>query len=185
MPAVLGAMAAHKQGKFWEYYHKVFDNQRNLEDADLERYAKEIGLDVEQWKRDMKDPALRKQIENDQKAAVALGQGGTPAFFINGRVVSGAQPFAKFKEAIEAELKEADKLIASGTPLAKVHEVRAKANLGGKFSTYWNSLILGKAAPRPRRPVDPTVWKVPIKGHEPVKGKPDALVTIVEFSEFQ
>ena len=185
MPAALATMAAHKQGKFWEYHDLAFANQRQLEDGDLEKYAGQLGLDVTKWKADKADAKLRKQIENEQRAAVSLGQGGTPAFLINGKALSGAQPFPKFKEIIDVELAEADKLIAGGTALAGVHEARAKANTGAKFSTYWTSMIQGKAAKKPRRPVDPTVWKAEVQGHEATWGKADALVTIVEFSDFQ
>jgi len=185
MPAALAAMAAHKQGKFWEYHDKLFANMRALEDGDLEKYATELGLNVAQWKTDKADRALRKQVENEQKAAVALGQGGTPAFLINGKALSGAQPFPKFKEIIDAEITAANALIAKGTAASAVHQARSRANLKGKAGTYWNSLVLGKAAPRPRRPVDPTVWKATVDGHEPVKGPKNALVTIVEFTDFQ
>ena len=185
MPAALASMAAHMQGKFWEMHDKLFANHRALEDADLEKYATEIGLDLQKFKTDMANRGLRAQLENEQKAAVALGQGGTPAFFINGKALSGAQPFESFKKEIEAELKAADEAIAGGTPLAKIHEVRTKANLARKHTMYWDSLIQGKAAPRPKRAVDPTVWKAEVFGHEAIKGKADALVTIIEFSEFQ
>ncbi len=185
MPAALAAYAAHKQGKFWQMHDILFTNQRKLEDGDLAGYAAQLGLDIAQFTTDMKDSKLRKQIENEQKAVVALGQGGTPAFFINGKVLSGAQPFPKFKEAIDAEIAAADALIAAGTKLEDVHVARAKANLAGKFGMYKNSLLDGKPAPRPKRPVDPTVWKAEVHGHEPIKGKADALVTIIEFSDFQ
>ena len=184
MPAAMAAMAANKQGKFWEYHDLLFGTKK-LEDPDLKAHAAAVGLDVAKWEADLKDAGIRRQIENEQKAAVALGQGGTPAFFINGKSLSGAQPFDSFKAIIDAEIKAADELIAKGTPLAGVHEARTKANLGGKFSLYWNSLIAGKPAPRPRPRVDPTVWKAEVSGDEAAKGKPDALVTILEFSDFQ
>jgi len=101
------------------------------------------------------------------------------------RVPLSAQPFPKFKEIIDAEITAANALIAKGTAASAVHQARSRANLKGKAGTYWNSLVLGKAAPRPRRPVDPTVWKATVDGHEPVKGPKNALVTIVEFTDFQ
>ena len=178
-------MAAGKQGKFWEFNEKLFANQQALGDDLYKKTAEELKLDMAKWAADKDDPALKRQMANEQQASVALDQGGTPAFFINGKALSGAQPFEAFKTEIDNEIKEADALIAKGTPLAKVHEERAKANLGPKFAMYFDALIGGKSAPKPRPPVDPTVWKVDVLGHEPVKGKPDALVTIVEFSEFQ
>lgn len=185
MPAALASMAAHKQGKFWEYHDILFANMRALNDPDLERYAQQLGLNMTQWNADRQDRGLRAQIENDQKAAVALGQGGTPAFFINGKAISGAQPFEQFKTIIDAEIAAADQLIAAGTPLAGVHQKRAQANLAAKATQYWDGMVLGKRAARPRRPVDPTVWKVDVLGHEPSKGPANALVTIVEFTDFQ
>ncbi|MBT9558790.1 MAG: thioredoxin domain-containing protein, partial [Myxococcales bacterium] len=193
MPSAIASLAAHRQGKFWELHDKFFDNQKALTDADIERYATEIGLDLTKFKADLADASLKAQAENEQKAAVALGMGGTPAFFINGKTISGAQPFENFKTAIEAELKEADSLIAAGTALADVHQKRTQANLGDKAAIYWDSLKGGKPAPagpppaaEPELPpVDPTVWKVDIFGHEPIWGKVDAPVTMVIYSEFQ
>ena len=188
MPAALASYAAHSQGKFWEYHDKMFANARALEDADLTKYATELGLDLAKFKADMANPAIRKQIENEQAAAVALGQGGTPAFLINGKALSGAQPFDKFKTVIDEEIAEANKLVAAGTPLAGVHQARVTANQGAKAAQYMSTMMLGKAAPKPTpqaRPVDTTVWKADVQGHEPVWGKADALVTIVEFSDFQ
>ncbi len=185
LPAALATMAAHKQGKFWAMHDVLFANMRKLEDADLNGYAEQIGLDMVQFAKDFKSRALTRQIKNDQAAAVALGKGGTPAFFINGKALSGAQPFAAFKKEIDAEIKAADALIAKGTKPADVHRARSRANLRGKGQLYWDSMVLGKKAKKPAPPVDPTVWKADFHGHEPIKGKKDALVTIIEFSEFQ
>ncbi len=191
MPAALASMAAGKQGKFWEYHDKMFADQKGINPANLTKWATELGLDMAAFAKDSKDGALRKQIENEQRASVALGQRGTPAFLINGKALSGAQPFDKFKTIIEAELKAADAAIAGGTPLAQVHNVRVRANLAAKASVYIDSLIggkLAKAAPKPKpkpRPVDRTVWKVTVDDHNPIKGNKDALVTIVEWSDYQ
>lgn len=193
-PAAIAGLAAANQGKFWEFHDKMFANSRALTDENLAKWAGEVGLDVAKWKKDIANPALGKQVDNEQKAAVALGQGGTPAFLINGKALSGAQPFPKFKTVIEAELKEADKLIAGGKKAADVHQLRARANLGAKAGVYWDSLVNGKAAKgaapaaqkaRKPRPVDPTVWKVDVLGHEPFEGKKDALVTLVTWADFQ
>lgn len=185
MPAAMAAMAAHKQGKFWEFNEKLFANQQQESDEFYKKTAEELKLDMAKWTADKDDAGLKRQVLNEQQASVALDQGGTPAFFINGKALSGAQPFEAFKTEIDNEIKEADALVAKGTPLAQVHAERVKANLGPKFAMYMESLIGGKVAPKPRPPVDPTVWKVDVTGTEPIKGKPDALVTLVEFSDFQ
>ncbi len=99
--------AAHRQGKFWEMHDKIFENQRDLAPETLERYAGEIGLDVERYKRDIVSAAVKKQIDEDMQQARDLGVTGTPAFFINGRFLSGAQPFANFKSVIDSALEKA------------------------------------------------------------------------------
>ena len=100
------SIAAHRQGKFWEMHDKIFENQRDLAAATLERYAREIGIDINQFKTDIASAEVKKQIAEDMKQAEKLGVTGTPAFFINGRFLSGAQPFENFKRVIDAELEK-------------------------------------------------------------------------------
>ena len=103
-PAHAAAEAAGMQGKFWEMHDKIFADQRNLSPATFEKYATQIGLDVEQYKKDLTSAKLKKRIDGDKSAASALGVTGTPAFFINGRYLSGNQPLASFKRLIDEEL---------------------------------------------------------------------------------
>jgi len=98
------AEAAHRQGKFWEMHDRIFANQRNLSPEQYRAYAEEIGLDLAQFEKDLADPATERRVQSDLAEASRLGVTGTPGFFINGRFLSGAQPFARFKEAIDAEL---------------------------------------------------------------------------------
>jgi protein-disulfide isomerase len=100
------AEAAHRQGKFWEMHDKIFENQRDLAATTLERYARELGLDVERYQRDIESVAVKKRIDDDMQQARDLSVTGTPAFFINGRFLSGAQPFANFKRVIDSALEE-------------------------------------------------------------------------------
>jgi protein-disulfide isomerase len=99
------AEAAHRQGKFWEMHDKIFANQREMSPEKYEAYATEIGLDLERFKGDLASADVKKRIDADQQQAAKLGATGTPAFFINGKYVSGAKPFEAFKEIIDAELK--------------------------------------------------------------------------------
>jgi len=122
MPAALASEAAGKQGKFWEMHDKLFENNKALNDGNYVAWAGELGLDVEQFKKDMKDPGLKKKITAQQAQGMTVGARGTPAFFVNGRFISGAQPFPNFKKLIDEEMKKADKLVASGVPKAKVYE---------------------------------------------------------------
>jgi predicted DsbA family dithiol-disulfide isomerase len=119
MPAALAAECAREQGKFWELHDKMFANQRALEDTDLENYAKEVGVDVGRWKKCYSEKAPQQRIMQDQATAMRLGARGTPAFYINGRFLSGAQPFPAFEQIINEELKKAQ---ASGIPKADYYQ---------------------------------------------------------------
>ena len=121
-PAALAAEAAGRQGKFWEMHDKLFENQKALTDENFIAWAGELGLDVETFKKDLADPALDKKATAHQQQGMAVGARGTPAFFVNGRFLSGAQPVANFKTLIDEEMKKAEKLVAAGTPKSKVYE---------------------------------------------------------------
>jgi protein-disulfide isomerase len=122
MAAAVAAEAAGQQGKFWEMHDKLFANQRELTDENFEKWAGELGLDVDKFKKDLKDPKLTEKAKKDQQQGSVLGARGTPAFFINGRFLSGAQPFDAFKAIIDEEMKKAEKLLASGTPANKLYD---------------------------------------------------------------
>lgn len=124
-PAAKAAECAHEQGKFWEMHDAMFANQRQLEDADLKKYASQIGLNASAFETCYKSGKYDKKIEADQQQAVALGAAGTPAFFINGRFLSGAQPQANFERIIDEELKKAK---ASGADRATYYEKKIIAD---------------------------------------------------------
>jgi protein-disulfide isomerase len=103
-PAAAASEAARLQGRFWEMHDKIFANQRELSDEQYVQWAQELGLDVERFERDRKSEAVKARIASDEQEASRLGVGGTPAFFINGRFLSGAQPFESFQRMIDEEL---------------------------------------------------------------------------------
>lgn len=119
MPAANASMCANEQGKFWEMHDAIFENNRALNDPDLEGYAQKIGLDTGRFKQCYSANKFKAQIESDQRTSVALGARGTPAFFVNGRYLSGAQPFASFERLINEELKKAK---ASGVSKGSYYE---------------------------------------------------------------
>jgi protein-disulfide isomerase len=98
------AEAAHQQGKFWEMHDRIFGNQREMSPERYVQYATEIGLDLERFQKDVESVDVKKRIEADTSEAARLNVRGTPAFFINGRYLSGAQPFETFKQRIDEEL---------------------------------------------------------------------------------
>jgi protein-disulfide isomerase len=99
------AEAAHRQGKFWEMHDRIFGNQRELTAEAYESYATELGLDLERFRRDVASAAVTARIEADKSEAERLGVSGTPAFFINGRYLSGARTFEAFQKIIDQELE--------------------------------------------------------------------------------
>jgi protein-disulfide isomerase len=103
--AAEAAQCAREQGKFWEYHDKLFANQQALGKDQLKQYAKDLGLNEEAFNACLETGKPKDAIVQDQKEGEALGVSGTPAFFVNGRFLSGAQPFEAFKGIIDEELK--------------------------------------------------------------------------------
>jgi protein-disulfide isomerase len=106
-PAARAAAAAYQQGKFWEFHDKLFADQRNLNEESYMKYARELGLDMDKFARDMSvvSTTTKKLIDSDKSEANSLGVTGTPAFFVNGRFLSGARPFEDFAKLIDDALK--------------------------------------------------------------------------------
>ncbi|HYX92011.1 MAG TPA: thioredoxin domain-containing protein, partial [Myxococcaceae bacterium] len=175
-PSALAALAAGEQGKYWEMHEKLFANNQQLDAASLEGYAKEIGLDVAKWKKDMESSRFADVIAKDQALAGQLGASGTPAFFINGRKISGAQPIENFKRVIDEELAKAEQLVKSGVA---PRDVYAKVMEKGVTSP---PAAPPAAAPQPQAPV---VRKIDVPADAPAFGPKHAKVTIVEWSDFQ
>jgi protein-disulfide isomerase len=119
------ACAANLQGKFpkmeeliWE---KAYKANRNFSAENLEVLAKEAGLNVDKYKADVAGECV-KIIQQEQASLAAVGVRGTPAFFINGRYLSGAQPIENFKRIVDEELKKANDAIAKGTKPENYYE---------------------------------------------------------------
>jgi len=98
------ALCAGDQGKYWERHETLFANQQALEVTQLKDHAKGLGLDAGKFDKCLDNSEKAKAVEASKKAGEEAGVSGTPAFFINGRMLSGAQPFEKFKEVIDTEL---------------------------------------------------------------------------------
>jgi protein-disulfide isomerase len=120
--AAEASLAAEAQGKFWEMHDKLFANSQQLQREDLDRYARELGLDMDRFSQALDTRAYKGRLEQDVEVAAKAGVKGTPSFFINGRRLVGAQPVEAFKAVIDEELSSARKLIAKGTPPEKVYD---------------------------------------------------------------
>ena len=100
-PAAKAALAAGKQGKFWEMHDVLFTNQEKLGAAFYVEQAKLLGLDVAKFQKDMADPAFDVSIKADQDLAAAHSIQGTPGFFVGGVAVRGAYPLDHFKMIVD------------------------------------------------------------------------------------
>jgi len=105
--SALAGACAEKQGRFWQMHDLMFANQEKLEDADLEKYAGQAGLDIAAYRQCIASPEAAKVVNDDMAAGEKLGISGTPAFFIGQSSVIGSQPLSKFKEVIDSELARA------------------------------------------------------------------------------
>ncbi|MFH0836939.1 MAG: DsbA family protein [Candidatus Aenigmatarchaeota archaeon] len=95
---------ADEQGKFWQYHDKLFENQNSLNVNNLKEYAKELGLNETKFNECLDSGKYAEEVKKDLQDGTKYGVSGTPAFFINGRLLSGAQPFSAFKQIIDEEL---------------------------------------------------------------------------------
>ena len=102
--AAEAAHCAGEQGKYWEMHAKLFANQRALDVKSLKGYAKDLKLDQAKFDQCLDSGVKAALVEEGKKAGNEAGITGTPAFFVNGILISGAQPFDAFKEVIDAEL---------------------------------------------------------------------------------
>jgi protein-disulfide isomerase len=180
MPAAEAGREAYAQGgdeKFWQMHDLLFENQQALTRPDLERYAQQLGLNMERFRAALDNHTHQARIQQDMQAAASIGARGTPAHFINGRQVMGAQPFEAFDTIIREEIATAR---ASNVPRARYF-----ASLMQNARTQPAAEPGAEQPQQPRPQPDPAaIYRVPI-GESPAHGPADALVTIVAFSEFQ
>jgi protein-disulfide isomerase len=166
--AAMAALAAGAQGKYWEMHDLLFANQRALDAAALEGYARQLSLDLPRFKADLDNPRLAEVITRDQELGGGLGVTGTPAVFVNGRrLPGGAVPIDSFKALIDEELGKAEAMVKAGTPADQV---------------YARIIEKGQA---PSGPKAPAVRQVDAPADAPAFGPAFPKVTIIEWSDFQ
>jgi protein-disulfide isomerase len=103
-PAAEASLCADDQGRFWPFHDLLFANPKTLEDEDLKRFAGEAELDVAVWEQCMSEGKFKSKVDADVEAARGIGVSGTPAFVVNGVVLTGARPVEEFVPLIEAAL---------------------------------------------------------------------------------
>ncbi len=107
--AAYAAEASAKQGKFWEMHYLLFENQEALEDQKLIGYAKDLNLDSQQFKKDMRSEEVARKVKDDFMNGVRSGVNGTPTFFINGIRFDGSYEVGSLQKAIELTLRHQGK----------------------------------------------------------------------------
>ncbi len=102
--AALAGQCMNDQGKFWEFHDLTFKNQQALTREQFITYAQQLGVDVATFTTCLDTQKYMDKVQKDVTDAQTLGVNGTPAFFVNGRFISGAQPYSVFASFIDQEL---------------------------------------------------------------------------------
>jgi protein-disulfide isomerase len=105
--AAEAGQCAREQGKFWELHDVLFANQQALQPEELKKHAAAIGLDLGKFNACFDASKYGERVQQQMQAGTQLGVSSTPSTFINGRLVSGAQPYEVFAGIIEEELARA------------------------------------------------------------------------------
>jgi protein-disulfide isomerase len=104
MPAAIAARCANQQGKFWEYRDRLFADQKNMSEQVFESDAGALGLDLNAFRSCQRSQAMQDLVNGSRQEGIRLGLSSTPTFFVNGQMLSGAQPIEEFRTLIEKEL---------------------------------------------------------------------------------
>lgn len=107
-PAALAALSAERQGKFWEFHDRLFDNYKQLSDQKIKDIASELQLNQEQFEKDMKSPSIQAKVRRDYQEGTQVNVRGTPTVFINGRRLKN-RTLKGFRDVIEKELERLNK----------------------------------------------------------------------------
>ncbi len=154
--AMLAAEASHEafvqkgNDGFWAYHDKLYANMAEIRKGRefLEQVAEEVDLDMAKFKKALDENTHRKLMEEQRDYAVQLGARGTPATFVNGKLVTGARPYEAFKQTVEQAMNEAKPLVSKAGGLRKLYDFLIR---DGKTSPVYK--IIGEDGQEPpRRP---------------------------------
>lgn len=162
---------------FFTFHDLAFANQDQLTKENFERWAAAAGVDTAALRAGLASGRAAQKVDEDLRLAQELAANGTPAFRINGVPIAGAQPLEVFVKTVDEQLAAARRLTQSGTPPRQVYATLTDKNF---------------IDPAPQRESDQeaadlanVVWNVPVANDDPQRGVKDALVTLVEFSDYQ
>jgi protein-disulfide isomerase len=178
-PAAEAGAAVHALGgDFWKFHDLAFSHQKELTPRRFTEWAQAAGVDAARFEAELRNKRAAAKVDRDMALARRINpRGATPYFRINGKALSGAQPYEKFKQLIDEQLAAAEALAKTGV---------AKSRLSLELTQKNFTLPEPERAKPPTPPrVDETVWKVPVTNDDPSRGPADALVTIIQFSDFE
>jgi len=119
--AAIASLAAHRQGKFWEFHDKLLRHEGDVGRDIFMTMATDLGLDTARFMADLDDPKLNEQVERDARLGLAVGVTGTPGYFVNGLYAGGYRP-GELAELIKKELEHAQSLVAQGVEKGAVFD---------------------------------------------------------------
>lgn len=162
---------------FFAFHDLLFSNQQSLSAENLQNWAASVGVQPAPLKAFLETGRAAQKVDEDMALAQRVGANGTPGFRINGATLSGAQPLEVFVQAVEEQLAAARQLTQAGTPPRSVYATLTDKNVS--FAPPPSARDDEPEAP------DTHVWNIPVLPDDPARGAADALVTIVEFSDYQ
>jgi protein-disulfide isomerase len=166
MPAAVAGRAAAAQGKFWPLHDRMFSNQRALDKESLIKAGHDLGLDLS---KAFDDAQLQAAVRRDLDDARRFAVGGTPTLYINGRPARVALTVEGLAPLIEEELANAERALAAGADTRTLYATLTKD---------------ARPSAQPAQPAAAPRVEIAM-ANAPVRGKADAKVTVVEFSDFQ
>lgn len=162
---------------FFTFHDLAFANQSNLTKENFERWAGAAGVDVAALRAWLASGRAAQKVDEDLRLARELAANGTPAFRINGVPISGAQPLEVFVKTVDEQLAAARQLTQSGTPPRLVYVTLTDKNFvdpAPQGEPDDDAAALAKV-----------VWNIPVASDDPQRGSKDALVTLLEFSDYE
>jgi protein-disulfide isomerase len=177
------AVAAAEQGKFWAMHDALFADRKIIKREALIALAERLGLDVPRFTADLDNQRLRTKIELDRREGTALGIGGTPTFFINGRKMVGYKTHEEMKAVIEQELagRPATMTDADGGGAAATGPELAKGAANAPITMLWYSDLRSALTRKASDLVDqvmaayPNQVRVVVK-HRPLESRPESRI---------
>ena len=115
LKAAIAALAAESQGKFWEFHDLLFENYNKLNDQKIQDIAVAVGLNLEEYEKKKKDPAVQTQVRRDLADGRQAGVRGTPTVFINGKRLRD-RSLNGFQAAVDKQLQKLGKTATKPSP---------------------------------------------------------------------